>query len=41
MNWKDLQGSGRALIEVLTRHLPVEPSKTTKNVRIACDPAEI
>jgi hypothetical protein len=39
---KDLEGSDRGLIEVLSRHLPgVTEDDYEKSVRIATDPAEI
>jgi hypothetical protein len=31
MNYEDLEGSSRALIEVFTGNLPEETEKTTKN----------
>jgi hypothetical protein len=30
MNWKDLVGNGRDIIEVLSQHLPLETEQNTK-----------
>jgi hypothetical protein len=32
VNWEDLEGSGRVLIQVICRHLPEGPRKTQRNL---------